>query len=225
MAVITISREFGSSGDSVAHQVAKSLDYFLVDIRLIGRVLNQYGLGRIEQVIDEKHNIWDRYNMTYDYMIEMLTRTILAFASLDDIVILGRGGYVILNQYPNVLNVCFSSPFEKRVNYIIKSQELKNAEAEKLVLKKDQARESFLQTFYSENCKEYELFNLVIDTDKISTELASKWIVEATREISGQEIDPKQSTRGIEIDKTLMRAVLDAIEDFKYDQASKIRHK
>jgi cytidylate kinase len=222
MAVVTISREFGSAGDLIAQQAAKSLGYFLVDINLIGKVLNQYGMGQLKETIEEKHNIWDRYNITYDYMIEMLNKTILTFASLDDSVILGRGGYVVLSQYPNVLNVCISSPFEKRVNNILNSQKLENySEAEKLVAQKDKARESFLGTFYAVNGKEYKLFDLVINTGQISSETAVQWIVEAVREIGKREINPYQGTRGIETSTILKNAVLDVIAEFKFDQSHK----
>lgn len=220
MSVITISREFGSDGDLIAQKVAKSLDYFLVDMTLIGRVLNQYGMGYFKQVYEEKHSVWDRYNQTNENLIKMLNMTILTFASLDDSVILGRGGYVVLGGYPNVLNVCISAPFDKRVNHVAHTEKVEDyLEAEMIVKQRDSARKSFLQAFYSVNGGEHKLFNLVVDTDRISSEMAVKWIVEAARDIGQREINPYQTTRGIETDKILRSAVLDAIADYKYDKA------
>lgn len=222
MSVVTISREFGSGGDLIAQQVAKSLDYLMVDVKLIGRVLNQYGMGYLKEIYEEKHNIWDRYNQTNENLIKMLNMTILTFASLDNSVIVGRGGYVVLSGYPNVLNVCISAPFEKRVNNIANAEKVKDyAQAEVIVKNKDQERKSFLQTFYSVNWEEHKLFNLVIDADRISSEMAVKWIVEAARDIDKKDLNPYQTTRGIETDKILKNAVMDVIADFKYDQAHK----
>ena len=46
MTTITISREFGSEGVKIAQQVAKTLDYSLVDKRILEGVFRRYGLTK-----------------------------------------------------------------------------------------------------------------------------------------------------------------------------------
>lgn len=43
MSVLTISREFSSEGDHIAHQVAQTLNYHFMDQKNIGVILGQYG--------------------------------------------------------------------------------------------------------------------------------------------------------------------------------------
>lgn len=158
MCVITVSREFGSEGDVIGQQAAKSLGYSLVTKELIERVLNQYGMSHIDTVYRQKHNVWERYDDTYTALVDFLGRTLLAFASLDNCVILGRGGYAVLGEYPNVLNVCIRSPFDKRVQNVLNDKMAEDyARAEKMVRDQDEARRSFCgrfipQTAMSTNC-------------------------------------------------------------------------
>ena len=99
-----------------------------------------------------------------------------------------------MGGYPNVLNVCISAPFDKRVNRIVQTEKVEEySEAEMIVKRKDQERKSFMQTFYSVNWEEQTLFNLVVDTDRISSETAVKWIIEASRDIGQRDINPYQS--------------------------------
>ena len=52
MAVITVSREFGSGGDVIARNAAEALGYNFVDKEFIGKVLNQYGLVEFDKEYD-----------------------------------------------------------------------------------------------------------------------------------------------------------------------------
>ena len=50
MAVITISREVGSGGDQIAHQVCKLLEYRYFDKMLIAQVAREQGISETEVV-------------------------------------------------------------------------------------------------------------------------------------------------------------------------------
>ena len=222
MAIITISREFGSGGDAISQNVAESLGYLLVDKKLIDKVLTQYGVIYFDKIYESTHTLWERYESSNQELIEMLNRTLLAFSSLDNSVILGRGSYVLLSDYPNVLNVYIRAPFDQRVSNSMKTGEAKNyTDAENLVKYKDQCRKSFLQTFYNVDSNDSTFFHLIIDTDKIPPETATKWIIEAAEAIDKKELNVYQTTNAIEIDPVLSDTVAKVITEYKNQKADK----
>ena len=212
MAIITVSREYGSEGTLIGRRVSESLGYQEVDKNLIGNVLHKYGMTAFKKLIEEKHNIWDRYDYNNMQMVGMLGKTMLAFASLDNCVILGRGGFVVLNEYTNVLNVLIQAPFEKRVENVVKRNEAADEKAAKqLVLENDEIRKKFLRVFYSIQCCDTGWYNLVIDTGKVKVETAQKWIIEAAEELDKADIDLRNSTLSLEVNRVLLDAVKSAI--------------
>ena len=208
MAVITISREVGSFGTEISQRVAKSLNYDFVDKELIGKVLKQYGLLNLDEVFEKEPSIWSQFDTEDKQHIKMLNRTILAFAKEDHTVLLGRGGFVLLHDYDNVLNIRIQAPFEDRVQHIMKRESIHYvADAEKYVKERDQIRKSFLQTFYDGNWDDASALNLVIDTSMIPLDMTVKWILEVARQIEAQEFDPKNTTQSIEVDEVLAKTV------------------
>ena len=208
MAVITISREFGSDGDSISEKVAQSLNYACIDKAIMEKVLVQYGLVTFKKVYNSDQSIWDRFDQGKTEMVMMLNQTIQAFARLDNSVIVGRGGFIVLRDFENVLNVCITAPFESRVNNTMKARGMKvRQEAEALVRQKDHVMRSFLQTFYNVKHMDADWFDLSINTDQIPPDVACKWIMEAAGLLSKKTIDPKSSTASIEINTVLENTV------------------
>ena len=216
MAIITVSREFGSDGTIISQQVAQSLNYLLVDKELIEKVLRQYGMVSFDRVYESEHSIWERYDMEKNELIRMLDDTIRAFAKLGNSLILGRGGFAALCQYRDVLNVCIRAPFEQRVGNIMKSMGISDRKAaENLINKNDNIRKSFLQTFYNIKLDDTFFYNLVIDSDQIPVDMATKWIIEASLVLNQREISREQSTQWIDVDPVLARTVSDVIDAMK----------
>jgi cytidylate kinase len=220
MAVITFSREFGSEGIQISKMSSQSLHYLLVDKELIEKILDEYGMVYFEEFYDETHSYFNRFNSEFEGMVGMLNKTILAFAKRDNCIILSYGGFVILNEYRNVLNVCIRAPFQLRVSNVMKSMGISNyTKAENLVKENDKVREQFIKTYYNvkinetsnETINETNCFNLIIDTDKISKEVANRCIVEAAEALNKQEINREQSTHSIKIDSILEASVKDIL--------------
>lgn len=105
MAVITISREYGSAGDIIAKSIADSLGYQLVDKKLIEEILIKYGLLEFNDLYNSEHGVWGRFDTEKNRIVKMLNKTIMAFARRDNCVIIGRGAFAVLQNYPNVINV------------------------------------------------------------------------------------------------------------------------
>lgn len=188
MSVITFSREFGSDGDQISRQVAKELGYQLVNKDVIEEVLVKYGMVAFDEMYSTEHGIWGRFDSEKTRIVEMLNKTILAFARRGNCVIVGRGAFAVLHEYNDVVNVCIKTPLEKRIKNIMTEHDLEEpAKAGELIKQSDRVRSSFLQTFYGIKSKETGWFDLCIDTRIIPEGTAIKWIVEAAKEMEAEE--------------------------------------
>ncbi len=214
MAVITMSRELGTGGGLISQMVTNSLNYHLVDKETIGKVLSQFGMVSFNKVYDSTHNVWSLFDSDYRDLVNQLNKTILAFAKHDNTVIIGRGGFVVLQEYQNVINVLLRAPLEHRIRNAMQTEQISDIlEAEKIVRHSDEVRESFLQTFYNVNSNSAQYFSLVIDTSRVPLHLAARWIMEAAQEIDKKKIPPERSSLKAEVDPVLVKAVSNVLQN------------
>lgn len=184
MSVITISREAGSGGTAIAEAVAAALGYRFVDKQTIGAILAKYGLVGFDRVYDGAQSFWDRFSAqaTDDRKtaISMMNAVILAIAKAGDAVIVGRGGYVVLGGYADVLNVRIQASFPHRVEVI--QAQLGSSDfalVEKDVLERDRLRAAFMADAYDIRTEPVSAFDLAINTEKIPVVKAVDIIVDA----------------------------------------------
>lgn len=222
MSVITISREFGSEGDMIAHQVAQSLNYHFVDQKFIGDILGQYGYVEFDKEFTTLPTFWERFDAQRekqrDLMAQMLNQVIEAVAHHGNVVLLGRMGFEVLGKFTDVLHVRLQAPFSVRVRRIMTQQGLSLEEAESAVKQNDKVRVAFVEEFYKVPWGSIHAFDMVINTGKIPSELAVSWIISAVKApITSLEIE-KPTTASIVVDRILAEAVS---EELKCTQSHK----
>jgi cytidylate kinase len=214
MSVITISRELGSEGSKIARQAALALGFQLVDKKMIENVLSQYGLVQFGEAYDAAPGFWVRLDSTRERMIDMLDRVLEAMAYHGQVVILGRGSFAVLNGYADVLNVRVQAPLDLRIKRVMLEQNIREWDkAEALVKESDKVRAAFIQTWYGVHWDLASAFDLVIDTGKISPDLAVNWLVEAHRSLARSPSPINVPvTRSLEIDTILLETVNAVLE-------------
>ncbi len=216
MTVITISREFGSEGDFIARKVAQSLGYHVVDRAFLGEVLGQYGLVEFDKEYASLPGFWEKFDAQRekrrDTIVNMLNQVVRAVGQHGHVVIMGRSGFVILEGFADVLHVRIQAPFSIRVARIMAQQQIDFEQAEATVRAQDKVRMAFIEEFYRVPWKAMEAFDLVINTDKISPELAATWVVEAARGFLAHPDPQKPTIASITVDPILARTVADALK-------------
>ena len=136
MAVITISRQYGSGGDEIVDRVCKLLGYRCFDKQLLIQAANEAGLSEqeITDFSDENYkveNFMDRlFNRSSPRRLErkttgrlngeprlteamafaLVNKAIEAACKVGNIVIVGRGGQIVLKDCSNVLHVRIEAP-------------------------------------------------------------------------------------------------------------------
>jgi cytidylate kinase len=180
MAVVTISREYGSAGSEVARSVAELLGYHLIDKATIGRILAGYGLIDFDSTYEAEAGIWSAFDTKLRTIVSMLERLSYAVARHGHSVLLGRGAYATLGGMEGVLNVRIRAPYEWRVSRIMEERDFSDRGlAESAVREGDKVRSSFVSSVYGIRWDSMEKFDLVIDTSKVGPALAASWIVAA----------------------------------------------
>jgi cytidylate kinase len=211
MSVITISREYGSEGDTIARQVAQTLNYHFVDQKSIGTILGQYGYVEFDKEYATLPTFWERFDAQREkqreVMVTMLNQVIQAVAHHGDVVILGRSGFEVLGGFADVLHVRLQASYPIRVGRVMVQQNITFEEAEVMVKNTDKVRQAFVEEFYKVPWSAIHAFDLVINTGKIFPHLATSWVIDAAKTfVNNMEID-KPTTASIEVDRILADAV------------------
>ena len=216
MSVITISREFGSEGDAIAQKVAQTLGYHFVDQKFIGVILGQYGYVEFDREYKSLPTFWERFDAQRekqrDVMVTMLNRVIQAVAHHGNVVILGRSGFEVLRGFTDVFNVRVQAPFSVRVARVMEQQKLTLDEAEELVKTKDKVRLAFVEEFYKVPWGSIQAFDLIVNTEKISPDLATNWVIEGVKAFMTGRETAEPATASIVVDRVLENAVAEVLE-------------
>lgn len=208
MAVITISRLIGSGAFEIGKEVAKLLEYKFIDREFIQKIMDQYGETAFRKIYDEKLSFWDRYSDVTNEMLGLFNRIMLSIAKFGNVVIVGRGSFVSLGEYANVLKVMIYAPMNIRVHAIMASEGITDlAKAEKYIIQQDKIRKSFIENTYNVKWNRIDNFDMVFNTGKLKSSLVSEMIV-----MAAQALDKKVSISGaltsdIPDDETLDNAV------------------
>ena len=216
MSVVNISRDFGSEGDYIAEKIAKVLGYHFVDKEFFAAVLSEYGLVEFDVEYDARPGFWEKLNEhryeRRDEVVDMLNRTIRAVAQHGNVVILGRSGFEVLGQFANILHVRLQAPIPVRIKRVMEEMKVPQEEAEVFVKENDKVHIAFTQEYYKVPWDAIHAFDLVINTEKISPDLAASWVVDAVHALGTIQEPGKPAVSSLEIDPILKVAVSDALK-------------
>lgn len=222
MAVITISRQYGSGGEEVANRVAKMLQYRLFDKILMTLVATEVGLSEDELVDFSETNytvqgflerLFKRRTVAQvsswglddtgarvklveeqDEMrrIDMARVTIQAAYKKGNIIIVGRGGQAIIKDKPGVLHIRIEAPMNRRVQHIRDTEHISLKEAQKVISERDTASAAYLKRFHDINWSDPMLYHLVINTGKWDIKTAAQVISNVVNYLP--QVDPSGET-------------------------------
>jgi len=208
MGVITISRQMGSEGTYIGKNLAKALGLKYVDKQELGKIMREYGFSFFDEVYDSKPNFWERFDLQRGSTVDFLIQAMKAVAKVGDVVMLGRGGFGLFQDYVDVLNVRIQAPFDLRVDRKMKEHGMKRLEGEALLHKFDQIRTSFIESDLAFNANDASMYDLVFNTGVIKSDDAVSCVASAYAELMENKrfgIERKASL--IEVDPLLFKHV------------------
>jgi len=213
MAIITVSGEFGTEGKYIAGKVANALNYHLIDKEVMERVALEYGYTEFEAVYEAKPDLLARFDERQAELVQGLDKVNLALARHGNSVILEGGAFAILGGLCDVLNVRIQASISARVQWAMRHHEFPDpAKAEAFVSEHDKARAAFVAYYYKVRWDSARAFDLSVDTDKVSPDLAVRWIVEAHQQLmTTANPQGQRSARILDVDRILASAVSEAL--------------
>lgn len=110
----------------------------------------------------------------YMQMVEMVVRNL---AGEGNVVILGRGGQVILGDAPQALHVQIVAPFQRRVATLVERDDLEEKEASDRLRASDRARRDYMRRYHQVEWLDPTLYDLIMNTAKMLPLLAAQLIV------------------------------------------------
>jgi len=113
--------------------------------------------------------------------LKTMTVIIQELAARGDIVILGRGGQMILRDMPEALHVLCIAPKKLRAYRLAERQSIGLDEALRLTVESDRARAAYYRKFWKVELEDPKLYDLTIDTSRLSFEVAADLVATAAR--------------------------------------------
>jgi cytidylate kinase len=181
MAAITISRQLGSLGTQVAHEVGRCLGYRVVERQLINQAALQAGVPEMAlATIDDLDLLGLRPTLAARRAYhEAVKRVIEDLAMTGDVVIVGRAGQVILKDHPDVLHVRIMAAATLRAERIARAQNIPLDAAQAQVEASDRARRTYMRRYYHVNWDDPHLYDLIINTGRLTIDSAADLICRA----------------------------------------------
>ena len=185
--IVTISRQLGSGGEYIAHQVAKKLGFKIYDKKIVDEIANKSQMLKSQvESLDErsKHFIEECYRalmmdshfLTSSTYFKHLSEVVLAVAQHGKAVIVGRGAHFILGEKTG-LRVRIISSDKNRIKRVMKKEKVDKNRAIKLIKKNDAEKGSFINLHFGQNIDTPENFDITINTDEITPDEAVDLIV------------------------------------------------
>ena len=171
MAILTISRKYGSGGREIGQAVADQLNYEYVDRKRILDDMKAVGKQWEDRAkyFDENYpNIWERYDWSYRGFVALNQSYFLDYALKDKVVIIGRGGNFLLKGIPHTLRIRVIAPMEKRIEKVMEREGVNSQNARWWIEKADHEMAGAIYLIYGgdwDNLAEYDMiFNTGVQT-------------------------------------------------------------
>lgn len=179
--VITISRQLGSGGDEIAAELAARLSWRCLSRQIIEQAARSSGSGEAALAeLDELGFLGLRPSPAVRRAyIEAVEAIIHREAKAGDVIIVGRGGQVVLQHLPQVFHVKIIAPPEYRVNRLMKNEGISEDAAVNRIVASDRTRSEYLRQEFGVDWLDPMLYDLVINIRSLDTSWAVDLILNA----------------------------------------------
>jgi cytidylate kinase len=196
---VTLSRETCAGATTVGQALVPMLDealgepgqpWVFLDKNLIAHALAQRNLpARLaeylpEDKISEINGIIGELAGLHPPLWELeqeVLETILQLAQVGRVILVGRASFVITKSLPAGFHVRLVASEEVRTRRMMGLLNCSEAVARDQLRKADRGRRRYLQARFGDNPEDVHLYDLVINTDRISAETTARIIVDALR--------------------------------------------
>ena len=184
--IITITREFGSGGRTIAKKLAEKLGYAYYDYEIVQQIAQESGFAKeyIEENGEDASStstfgfIWNNYGYNLSDELYVAQRNVICeLADKGNCVIVGRCADYALEDNPYAVSVFIKASLDERVQRIKRIYELNDSKAADLIQKTDKRRASYYNYYSSKKWGEAKSYNLCIDSGLVGIDGAIDMIL------------------------------------------------
>lgn len=202
MAILTVSRLYGSGGSEVAALTAKLLGWFLLDNAVVDAVAARMGLS-VAEVRDREERVpslverltsamamgsqeWmspmDAAKRPTDEQLIEVTRHIIEEAiARGPVVVVGRGAQEMLAEREDALHVFCYAPRKALITRTMQREGVGAEEAARLVDGTNKERDQWVRLHWERDWRAHENYDLSVNTERLGIEGSAELIVSAAR--------------------------------------------
>jgi CMP/dCMP kinase len=197
--VVCVSHTTGSGGDEVGKEVAQRLGYLYVDEDIVARAAAAGGMEPKDIADEERRKSYAR--RVLDTLAEsdpamwtttasidlvrpadvraLIRETVIQTAARGNVVIVAHAASHALEPGPEVLRVFVTASPPTREKRVAAADGIEQPEAARTIKDSDAGRSDYLRRFYSVERESPDDYDLVINTDRLSTGAAAEIVQHA----------------------------------------------
>ena len=213
MYFITFSEMVGTNGEKIAKQTAASLGYTFFGEEELVRFSHDMGFLHDVKKLDEKSpSFFERlFSEKPRIYLDRLQSVIYEAAKRGDTVFFGRGSQLMLKPFECALHVLVTGSSEKRIARIMEDNHVSREIAGKIMERTDHDRSGFIRFAYSEDWLNPRLYDLILNTDKMSVNAGAMMVVDAAKsdEMKACGIDSVHALGKLSLQRKIESALLE----------------
>jgi cytidylate kinase len=214
MYFITVSEMLGTKGEKIAQEVAKTSNYVYYGEEGLLKAAGEMGfLPDVQQMDEKAPNLFDKlFSEKPKIHLDRLQSVIFEVAQKGDAIFFGKGSQLLLRSFDCALHVLVTGSKGKRIQRVTEDYKVGREVAEKIIERSDNDKRGFLRFAFDEDWLNPLLYDLVLNTDKLSVASAAKMIIEAAKsdEIKACGIDSVKSLGILSLGRKVESAFLEA---------------
>lgn len=192
---ITITREFGSLGRSIAKELSQILNVEFYDRDIVEEVAKKLNLP-VSMISDEeeksRHSFLPRMfplgtdeEYMQDIIFDVQKDIILDLAKKSSCILVGRCSDFLLEKEKNNINIFIYASYEKRLENCVETLEMTEGEAKRMILSVDKARNAYHKKYAGYLPGNPEHKQLMIDSSLLGVTGTAKLIAQIVHQLFG----------------------------------------
>ena len=207
MAIITVSRQYGSGGSEVAERVARALGWRLYDNAMVEDVAQRLRMTpaevsareeRVPTLVERMASamalgvpemmpvVGDLAAQPSEERMVMVTQRVIEDAvRAGPVVLVGRGAQCMLAARSDALHVFCYAPFEELVRYAVEVMDVPFADAPRQVADMNRHREEYVKRYFKREWRDLANYDLCVNTARLGLDGAAELVTRLARERFG----------------------------------------
>lgn len=211
MGVVAFTRELGSLGTFIAEELARRRGYRLVRREILEEAARTSPLTEdaLARLVESPPTLWERVTLPARRHFYHVAARVLEFAQADDVVILGRWSTMLLRGVRHAVRVRVCAPLPLRVERLADRLGVPRQEAQAMAERYDQGVRARIRQFFDVDWEDSDLYDLVINTERISVERGCQLIEHL---LDSVEFQPDDASRQEVRDRALAARVQESLK-------------